>query len=88
VIADTKGKRNGNIVASLLDLKDILEFCYNFKVVSLAFDGDSSFDGLHENMFTDCSEQVDPEGPGLPNVRTYPLVSGDPLHIEKRIRYR
>jgi hypothetical protein len=44
-------------------LKDILEFCYDFEVVSLAFDGNSCFDGLQENMFTDLSEQIDAEGP-------------------------
>jgi hypothetical protein len=69
-------------------LKDILEFCYNFEVVSLAFDGDFCFNGLQENMFTDLAEQIDAEGPGLPNVRTGHLASGDPLHIKKRIRYR
>jgi hypothetical protein len=88
VIADTKGKWNENTVASLLDLKDILEFCYDFEVVSLAFDGDSCFDGLQETMFTDLSEQIDAEGPGLPNVRTDHLVNGYSLHIEKRIQYR
>jgi hypothetical protein len=88
VIADIKGKGNENTVTSLLDLKDILKFCYDFGVVSLAFDGDSCFDGLQENMFTDLSKQIDAEGPGLPNVRTDHLVNGDPLHIEKRIRYQ
>jgi hypothetical protein len=39
-------------------------------------------------MFTDLSEQVDAGGLGLLNVRTDHLVSGDPLHIKKRIRYR
>jgi hypothetical protein len=66
-------------------LKDILELCDDFEAVSLAFDGHSCFDGLEENMFTDLSEQIDAEGPGLPNVRTDHLASGDPLHIEKRI---
>jgi hypothetical protein len=46
------------------------------------------FDGLPENMFTDLSEQIDAKGPGLPNVWTEHLVSGDLLHIQKRIRYR
>jgi hypothetical protein len=83
VIADAKGKGNENTVASLLDLKDILEVCYVFEVVSLAFNGDFCFDGL-----TDLSEQIDAEGPELPNVRTSHLLNGDPLHIEKRIRHR
>jgi hypothetical protein len=46
MIADTKEKGNENTIASLLDLKDILEFCYDFEAFSLAFDGDSCFDGL------------------------------------------
>jgi hypothetical protein len=46
VFANTKGKGNDNTVAGNLDLKDILEFCYDFEVVSLAFDSDSCFDGL------------------------------------------
>jgi hypothetical protein len=87
VIADIKGKTNENTVASLLDLKDILEFYYDFGGVFLAFADDSCFDGLQENMFTDLSKQIDAEGPGLPNVWTDHFVSGDPLHIEKGIRY-
>jgi hypothetical protein len=80
VIAETKGKGNKNTVASPLDLKDILEFCYDFEVVSLVFGGDSCFDGLQESMFTDLSEQIDAEGPRVPDVRTHQLVSGDPLY--------
>jgi hypothetical protein len=56
VIADTKGKGNENTVANLLDLKDILEFCYDFEVVSLSSDGDSCFNGLQDDMFTDLYE--------------------------------
>jgi hypothetical protein len=35
MITDTKGTGNENIVASLLDLKDILEFCYDFDSYTL-----------------------------------------------------
>jgi hypothetical protein len=65
VITDTKGKGNENTVTGFLDLKDFLEFCYNFETLSLVFDGDSCFDGLQKNMFTYLSEQSDAEGPGI-----------------------
>jgi hypothetical protein len=55
VIADRKGRGNENTVATLLDLKDIIEFYYDFEVASLAFDGDFCLGGLQKNMFTDLS---------------------------------
>jgi hypothetical protein len=75
------------VVEKSLGLKSVLESRYALDVTSLAFDGNSCFEGLHSRTSADLCSQLDICDPGLPNLYTEHLVICDPLHLMKRIRY-
>jgi hypothetical protein len=59
VVAATSGKGNADVVEKLLGLKSVLEWRYAPDVISLAFDGDSCFEGLRSHMSADLCSQLD-----------------------------
>jgi hypothetical protein len=53
VVAVTSRKGNADVVEKLLGLKSVLESRYALDVISIAFDGDSCFEGLHSRTSAD-----------------------------------
>jgi hypothetical protein len=53
VVASTSGKGNTDVVEKLIGLKSILESRYALDVISIAFDGNSCFEGLYSRTSAD-----------------------------------
>jgi hypothetical protein len=95
------GKGDDEIVAKLERLSKRLDEEFGFQVVAVAFDGDKAFNPLHAKYAAEWGARM-PRGAW--NVLDGPncsekserifapsssrAVAGDPLHLEKRVRYR
>jgi hypothetical protein len=88
VIPDVSGKGRPEIVDKLRELKADLEDRFGFKVVGLAFDGDSCFNPLHEEFRTRWTQKVLFDSLHVPLDIPDCAAICDPLDLLKRIRYR
>ena len=84
----TQGKGTDREVELLFKIKEIIEN-QNFEVISFAFDGDSVYNKLHDNMYNGYSNIVknNPKFLNFSNINQLNVIS-DPLHLLKRGRYR
>jgi hypothetical protein len=68
------GKGTSETVAMLISLQRSLETEFGFRVVGLAFDGDSAFSGLH-NQFMSVWQQVVGQSPlAIPRFPDTPVI--------------
>lgn len=81
------GKGTEEVTQKLLELKDALTNQFHFSVVGLAFDGDSSFNRLHDEFRAGWMPLLSASSP-FPSHIPHPVIISDPLHVLKRIRYR
>jgi hypothetical protein len=95
------GKGDDKIVQTLERLANRLDRDFGFHVVAFAFDGDKAFNPLHARYAAEWEARMPfgamnvLDGPDCSqdSERIFALsesraVAGDPLHLEKRVRYR
>jgi hypothetical protein len=88
VYSAENGKGNQITVQTLQQLRNILETQYQFQVVGLAFDGDSCFNGLHDDFASRWTRYLSNDPTHVPRFPDTWVMISDPLHLLKRIRYR
>jgi hypothetical protein len=88
------GKGDPKVVKRLLKLRAILERDYGFQVLALGFDGDSAYNGQHNQFTADYRREIVPNRAMFGISLGEHLLSGvlriicDPKHLVKRVRYR
>ena len=85
--AAVNGKANDEIILSLNYIKEVLKN-RNITILSYSFDGDSAYSCLHDEYFLSYINTVIKNG-FITFLKTRKFkISGDFLHLIKRIRYR
>ena len=88
VLPSSQGKGTDREVNLLLRIHELLE-SEHFAIVSYAFDGDSCYSGLHNELFEKYEQIIKSNMSFLnfSNIKTKNVIS-DPFHLLKRGRYR